>query len=354
MDIVGRSSGITVLRDDWSRDTPQMEIEIDPDRANLVGITNSDVAASTTAAISGIRVGTYKEGDKDIPIVVRLRPQERARLSQIENLYVNSSHDNVKVPLLSVATLKGIRETGRIRRREHFRTISILGFPKPGILASELLGSVEPKLNALKNSLPPGYQLQIGGEKAKQVEGFSDLTAVLLISLAGIYLALLIQFKNAIKPFLVFAAAPYGVTGALIALAVMHTPFGFMGFLGVASLIGVIISHVIVLFDFIEEMHKKGEPLERAVADAGIERIRPVMITVGATILALFPLALEGGPLWQPLCYAQIGGLAVATFVTLLLVPVLYTIFVLDLKLIKWEVIHPADGREQAEHPDAA
>jgi len=99
----------------------------------------------------------------------------------------------------------------------------------------------------------------------------------------------------------------------------------------------VIVSHVIVLFDFIEEMHEKGEPLERALPDAGIERIRPVMITVGATILALFPLALEGGPLWKPLCYAQIGGLAVATFITLLLVPVFYSIFVLDLKWIKWE-----------------
>jgi len=91
------------------------------------------------------------------------------------------------------------------------------------------------------------------------------------------------------------------------------------------------------VFDFIEEMHEKGEPLERALPDAGIERIRPVMITVGATILALFPLALEGGPLWKPLCYAQIGGLAVATFITLLLVPVFYSIFVLDLKWIKWE-----------------
>jgi hypothetical protein len=87
----------------------------------------------------------------------------------------------------------------------------------------------------------------------------------------------------------------------------------------------------------IEEMHEKGEPLERALPDAGIERIRPVMITVGATILALFPLALEGGPLWKPLCYAQIGGLAVATFITLLLVPVFYSIFVLDLKWIKWQ-----------------
>jgi multidrug efflux pump subunit AcrB len=144
-------------------------------------------------------------------------------------------------------------------------------------------------------------------------------------------------FNNAVKPLLVFAAAPYGAIGALIALAIMHTPFGFMAFLGVASLIGVIVSHVIVLFDFIEEMHEKGEPLERALPDAGIERIRPVMITAGATILALFPLALEGGPLWKPLCYAQIGGLAVATFITLLLVPVFYSIFVLDLKWIKWE-----------------
>src|SRR3989442_12379419 len=95
----------------------------------------------------------------------------------------------------------------------------------------------------------------------------------------------------------------------------------------------------------IEEMHEKGEPLERALPDAGIERLRPVMITVGATILALFPLALEGGPLWQPLRYAQIGGLAVATFITLLLVPVFYAIFVLDLKWITWEVAHPSGDK---------
>src|SRR5712672_3029099 len=337
MNVVQQAPGIAVLRDDWGPDSPQVKIEIDPDRANLVGISNADVANSSAAAISGAPVGTFKEGNKNIPIVVRLRPQDRARLSQIENLYVNSSQENVKVPLLSVATLKDILETARIRRREHFRTLSILCFPAPGVLASEVLAPIEPKLIALKKSLPPGYQLQIGGEKAKQVDGFTNLAVVLLISLVGIYLALLIQFNNAVKPLLVFAAAPYGAIGALIALAIMGTPFGFMAFLGVASLIGVIVSHVIVLFDFIEEMHEKGEPLERALPDAGIERIRPVMITVAATILALFPLALEGGPLWKPLCYAQIGGLAVATFITLLLVPVFYSIFVLDLKWIKWE-----------------
>jgi multidrug efflux pump subunit AcrB len=101
--------------------------------------------------------------------------------------------------------------------------------------------------------------------------------------------------------------------------------------------VGVIVSHVIVLFDFIEMMHEKGEPLRESLLQAGIIRLRPVMITVGATVLALFPLAMHGGPLWQPLCYAQIGGLALATFIELLLVPVLYAIFVLDLKIVKWE-----------------
>jgi multidrug efflux pump subunit AcrB len=99
----------------------------------------------------------------------------------------------------------------------------------------------------------------------------------------------------------------------------------------------VIVSHIIVLFDFIEERHEHGESLHDALLDAGIMRLRPVLITVAATVIALFPLAAHGGPLWEPLCYAQIGGLTVATFVTLLLVPVLYAVFVLDLKLVKWE-----------------
>ncbi len=340
-DIVRQAGGIAVLRDDWFPDDVQQRIQIDPDRANVAGITNADVADASATAMSGASVGVFKEGDKNIPIVARLRMEERAQLADIKNLYVYSSQTNNRVPLLSIATVGNSLETGRIARREHFRTISILCYPQPGVLASEVLGPILPKLQQFEKNLPPGYQLRVGGESAKQIEGFNNLKFVLLISLLGIYLALLIQFNNAVKPLLVFAAAPYGAIGALIALSVMHTPFGFMAFLGIASLIGVIVSHVIVLFDFIEEMHAKGEPLEQALPDAGIQRIRPVMITVGATILALFPLALEGGPLWQALCYAQIGGLAVATFITLLLVPVLYSIFVLDLKIIRWETKQP-------------
>jgi multidrug efflux pump subunit AcrB len=210
-----------------------------------------------------------------------------------------------------------------------------------------VLNAAIPEIKKLQASLPPGYSIVIGGEFAKQQTGFSELVLVLVLSCIMIYVALVIQFNNAVKPVLVFMCVPFGVVGALLALLAMGKPFGFMAFLGVASLVGVIVSHVIVLFDFVEEMHEKGEPFIDAVLDAGIERLRPVMITVGATVLALFPLSIRGGPLWQPLCYAQIGGLSLATFIELLLVPVMYGIFVLDLKIIKWESLeHPAAAEE--------
>ncbi len=325
------------VRNEWDTESATVTLVVDPDRANLAGITNMDVANSATSAMSGVPVTSLQAGDRNIPVVARLKMDERAKLSDIQNLYVYGSSSSTKIPLVQISSIQNSMATDRIIRIDHFRTMSIYAFPAPGHLPSEITKIAVPKLMELEKNLPPGYGITIGGEFDKQKVGFRNLAVVLLISITAIYLALLFQFNNAIKPFLVFAAAPYGVSGALIALWVMNTSFGFMAFLGIASLIGVIVSHVIVLFDFIEEMHAKGEPFEEAVIDAGIVRLRPVMITVGATVLALFPLAMHGGPLWQPLCYAQIGGLTVATFITLLMVPVFYSIMVLDLKWLTWE-----------------
>jgi len=352
--------GAAVVQNDWFPESPEVKLNIDPDRANLAGITNYDVAQSTSAAMSGTTVTTLREGNQQIPVIARLQAMERAQLSDVQNLYVYSSQGSQKVPLRTVSSVVNQMVTERIRRQEHFRTVGVHIYPQPGVLASEILKQALPRLTEFQKHMPLGYRMQIGGEQAKQESGFANLTTVLLISIIGIYAALLLQFGDAIKPLLVLAATPYGVVGALLCLALMGSPFGFMAFLGIASLIGVIVSHVIVLFDFIEEMREKGEPFEQAIRDAGIERLRPVMITVAATILALFPLASHGGPLWQPLCYAQIGGLAVATFITLLLVPVFYSIAVLDLKIVKWTtpnqehkmMAHPLSGNEpgQSEH----
>ncbi|MBX7187755.1 MAG: efflux RND transporter permease subunit [Vicinamibacteria bacterium] len=335
-DIFSRARGVQVVQNDWFEESPEVKLKIDADRANLAGLTNRDVAMSAAGAINGTTVTAFREGNQQIPVIARLRAPERAQLSDLQNLYVFSGQSTQRLPLRSISRVQNVMETQRIRRQEHFRTIGIHAYPQPGVLPSEVLKALASRLREFERDLPPGYRMQIGGEKAKQEEGFDNLAVVLLVSMLGIYAALLLQFNNAIKPLLVFAATPYGVVGAILALWATGTPFGFMAFLGIASLIGVIVSHIIVLFDFIEEMHEAGEPFRQAMGDAGIERLRPVIITVGATILALFPLASHGGPLWKPLCYAQIGGLGVATFITLLLVPVFYSIAVLDLKIVKW------------------
>ncbi len=324
------------VRDDWGDESMVMRLDIDSDRANFAGVTNYDVANSSASAINGRSVTQLRDGDTLIPVVVRLRPDERARMSDVQNLYVSAENSTARVPLGQVSKLKYGMETEKLRRRNQFRTITVSAFPIEGELPSVVMSAARAQIAQVQNNLPPGYKLEIGGEEEEQKKGFGDMTVVMLISIAAIYVALVLQFRNAIKPLIVYAAIPYGVIGALISLWIVGAPFGFMAFLGVASLIGVIVSHVIVLFDFIEEAHAEGAPLREALLDAGIMRLRPVLITVGATVLGLFPLASHGGPLWEPLCYAQIGGLIVATAITLLMVPVIYAIAVLDLRIVKW------------------
>jgi multidrug efflux pump subunit AcrB len=332
---------VTRLRDNWGEDRFNVELRINADRANLAGLTNRDIAGASSTAASGAALTTLRQGDKQIPVVARLRSDQFTELRDVDSLYAYSNSGRQKVPINQVAKLDYSFSGEVIRRLNQFRTITVSGWPVEGALSSEVMAAARPALDSIAASLPPGYKIEIGGEEEKQKDGFSKLSVVLMTSVIAIFMALTFQFKNAVKPFIVFAAVPFGVVGALAALWATGTPFGFMAFLGVISLIGVIVSHIIVLFDFIEEKHAEGEPFEQAVLDAGIMRLRPVMITVGATVFGLIPLALHGGPLWEPLCYAQIGGLTAATFITLLLVPVFYSICVLDLKIVKWDTATP-------------
>ena len=335
-DILRSAPGASRVRDDWDLEGFRFDVKIDPDRANLASISNRDVQNALVSASSGSQVGQYREDDQVIPIVARMRPSERESVSDLLSLYVYSSATTEKVPLESVASLKHEMQTERIKRLDQFRTITCFAFPEEGYLASDIHRALREELDAFESRLPPGYVIEISGEHASQQNGFSEMKLIMLISIVSIFVALTFQFKNALKPIVVLSAVPYGLVGALAALYFSGSSFGFMAFLGVASLIGVIVSHVIVLFDFVEVMQEKGESLQDSLLDAGIVRLRPVMITVGATIFALVPLAIHGGPLWQSLCFAQIGGLAVATYVTKLQVPVIYSIFVRDLKLIAW------------------
>lgn len=338
------------VRDDWGAAGLHLEVRADPNRAILSGVTAQDIADASGGGVSGRPVGVMREGDTQIPIVARLRLEDRGRLEDLNSLYVYSSQGDQPVPLGQVATIVPRMEPIVLRRRNQFPCITVSCFPTEGHLASDVDGAAQAALDRLRVALPAGYRIEQGGELEEQQKAFLQLVAVLAVSVVGIYLALVFEFKNIVKPLLVFAAVPYGMVGSVVGLSAMAEPFGFMAFLGIISLVGVLVSHIIVLFDYIEAAHARGETLEMALLDAGVQRLRPILITVGATVIAFIPLALHGGPLWEPLCYAQIGGLCAGAFTTLLLVPTLYTIFVRDWKIVKWDQpVAPASAGEEEE-----
>jgi len=332
------------VRDDWGNDGIRTRLEIDQDRAGLAGVSSHDIAVSMYSGVAGAQIGYLREGRKNIPIVQLMDYGQRETVTDLSQLYVYSSQTPVKFTLGQISRLTYSPEMAVIHRVNQYRAINVSALPTPGHLAEEVTAPLMPRIREFERQLPAGYRFEIVGELKEQLKGQRRSIAVLIASVIAIYLALVFQFKNAVKPFIVFAGIPFGAVGAFASLWLTGMPMGFLAILGITSLIGVIVSHVIVLFDFIEEQHELGAPLRDALIDAGIRRIRPVLITVGATVLALFPLALHGGPLWEALCYAQIGGLTLATSVTLFLVPVFYAVFVFDLKVVAWASVPAASG----------
>lgn len=338
--------GTIDVHDDWGEPVFQMALKIDPDRSAMSGLSHQDVASTVGTGLSGLTVSQVRERDKLVDIALRLRPSERSRLDDLYSLNVVNASTGVAMPLRQLAAFERELVTPKIRRRDHDRCITVRCDTMPGVLPSEIVAGLERALPAESPTsapsadaiaFPAGYRWEFGGEKLEQDQGFASLSIALIVSFLAIYLALVLQFNSATQPLLVYAAVPFGVVGGLIGLLVFGSTFGFMAFLGVASLAGLIISHVIVLFDFIDEKRHEGMPLRKAVVDAGLARLRPVVVTVLACVGGLIPLALSGGPLWEPMCYVQIVGMLVATLVTLVLVPVLYVIFVEDLHLVRWE-----------------
>jgi multidrug efflux pump subunit AcrB len=340
--ILRETAGAERVRDDWGADTLTVRFDVENDRASLAGVTNTEVARSAMAAMNGLVIGRLREDDRQIEILARLRPDERAEVNDLKALYVSSQQNGQMVPLGQISRVSYAMRTERLRRTNQFRTLTVSCFPAEGMLSSEVVKRAKPRIDALRARLEPGYTLELGGEQEHRQKSFINLARVVVLLMLALYVCLLVQLKSALKPLLVLSAIPFGVLGALASLSFSNVPFGFMAFVGIISLMGVIVSHVIVLFVGIEEARERGVPMRRALEDAGALRVRPVLVTVGATILGLIPLAVHGGPLWKPLCVVQIGGLLAATLVTLVIVPVFYAAAV-ELGWIRWESRKPAE-----------
>src|SRR5262249_37946022 len=244
------------VRDDFGVASLRIHFDVDPVRAALAGVSNAEVAQADLAALSGAPLNTLRDHDKRIPIVARLRMEERGNLGDLEDLYVNSSRSAQKVPIAQVATRRLGAVPEKIQRRNQLRTISVVAFPVPGMLPSEVMKFVHPKLDPIRKSLPPGYFIAIGGSEEHVGKVARDAAVVAITSMLGIFFALVVQFRSAVKPVIVLAALPYGAAGAILAIVLMDAPFGFTAILGTISLLGVIVSHIIVLFDYIEEAHE--------------------------------------------------------------------------------------------------
>jgi multidrug efflux pump subunit AcrB len=328
--------GSADIQDDWDPEVLQLALQVDPDRANLSGITHQDVASIMAGGLSGSVSTMIRERDRLIPVMLRLRPDERSNVEDMMTLNTFSARTGERVSLDQVGAFRTEMVAPKVLRRDNERCMTVKCDTVPGVLPSRLVEYLGKRLGESSKAWPPGYRFEFGGEKEEQEKGFGSMGVAMITSVLAIYLALVLQFNSLTKPLVVFAAVPFGMVGGLMGLLVFDVPLGFFALLGLSSLAGVIISHVIVLFEYIEEAHERGEPLRRAVIDAALVRLRPVLVTVLATVGGLIPLVIKGGPLWEPLCYVQIMGLLIATLVTKVVVPVLYVLFVEDFKMITW------------------
>lgn len=327
-----RTNGGYKVHDDLGRRIPTLLIAMDQPRANLLAINNLQVGRLAQAAFSGLPVTELREGDHLIPVRARLRVEDRNEADRIRTMYVKSGAGAL-VPVESFALVTNQMEYAVVPHFNKLRTVTVKSFSAFEELPSTVLHRARAALRQLP--LPPGYKLELAGEDKELRRSRTEMGRVMALSLSLIALALVLQFNSLSKSLVVLLTVPLGLIGAFVGLAVTRSPLGFMALLGIVSLAGVIVSHIIVLSDFIEEARAEGLPLADALVQAGLVRLRPVLVTVLATVGGLIPLALTGGELWQPLTAVHIFGLLLATLLTLVVLPVLYHVFCAKLRWIR-------------------
>lgn len=326
INIFRRTPGTLNPDSDWRNASYEVEVKIDPDAANLAGVTNLDVASTMNGLISGRRLTTYREGDHLVPVYLRMQDTERRRLTDLSRIYVNGRSG--KVPLSSIATLSPSWQPAVIGRRNQRRTVSVGSAVQAGFLANDVTQSMQGEVEQLVATMSPGSRWEFGGEIEESTKGEAKIGAAFMLSALLILLVLISQYNSFAKPFVVLAAVPLSLIGALLGLFLTGWALGFMPMLGIISLAGVVINNAIILIDFIEQGVREGQPLRTAVAEAGRLRMKPILLTTLTTIGGMLPLALFAGPMWAGMSWAVIFGLALSTALTLFVIPTLYTLCV--------------------------
>lgn len=316
----------TVNVDNPQRTTKtDLHVKINRAKAGMLGIPIVEIDRTVRAAIAGLVVSKYRDPDgKEYDIVIRLPYKDKLRIEDLDRIYVTSLMGKA-IPLNQVAEVTFKTAPRQIDHYNFDRTVTLTSDIDAGFSTDKVTHAIIKKLD--EYPWPKGYEYYVAGEMETQAESFGGMGKAILIALIAIFAVLVLQFKSFSQPVIVFIAIPLALIGSIFALLLTGNTFSFTAFIGITSLVGIVVNNSIILVDYINKLRLENKTVSQALIEAGETRFIPIILTTATTIGGLLPLTLRGGTLYAPMGWTIIGGLLVSTFLTLILVPVLYRLF---------------------------
>ena len=335
--------GVYDIRDDFSIGKSELRIYLNQEKAYQYGLTTFQVAQTVRTAIEGAKATTYREADEAIDVIVKYEEDTLRNLVALSNLLVATPTGAV-VPLKDVADIREEKGYADIYRFDGERAITVYASVDREKTTAFKVNQSLISAFADVESLYPGYQLDFRGVFDEITESFSELWKLFIVGLLLIYVVLGAQFRSFIQPIIILFAVPFGMIGAMIGLLLSHATLSIVAMFGIVALAGIVVNDSIVLIDFINKYREKGSNKWYAILKGSSLRLRPIVLTTMTTIFGLIPMAIGLGgksPIWMPMAYTIIFGLAVATLMTLFVMPGLYAITT-DLRRL---VVKDPEGR---------
>ncbi len=319
--LLGKTPNARNINFDWNEPSKVVRVEVDQDRARALGISSQTLSQTINAVLSGTTVTQLRDDIYLVDVVARAIPQERAKLETLRSLMINVAGGR-SVPLEQLAKLSYGIEPPLIWRRHRMPTITVQADTAPGLEAATVVKALSTDVTAFKSSLPAGYDVVAGGTVEESAKAEASIFAVFPLVILLMITILMVQLQSFQRLFLVLATAPLALIGVAAALLISRAPMGFVAILGVVSLIGMVIRNSVILIDQIDTEIAAGLHPWNAVIVATEHRLRPILLTAAAAILGMIPIAPT--VFWGPMAYAVMGGLVVATLLTLVFLPALY------------------------------
>ena len=302
-----------------------LQVRINREKAGMLGVPLVEIDRTIRASVAGLAVSKFRdEKGKEFNIVVQLPVFDKTKLEDLNQVYV-ASVTGAQIPLMQLAALEFKASPLVINHYNMERSVTITADVERGYSVESVTGQITDKLDNLTWSR--GYRYDIGGEQESREESFGGMSQAVLVALIGIFGVLVLQFRSYRQPLIVFSAIPLAMIGSILALLITNNTFSFTAFIGLTSLVGIVINNSIILVDYTNQLRNEGKDIISALMEAGQTRFTPIVLTTATTVGGLLPLTLGGGTLWAPMGWTIIGGLIVSTLLTLILVPVLYKIF---------------------------